>query len=482
MQHDEILEDVLEEFNNFARIPRQSGHEQGISDFLKSYLQALGLTVVQDGVNNIIADLPATAGLEKAPRIILQGHMDMVCVAEDGVEYDPLQDAIRLNRTDKYLEAVGTSLGADDGMGLAVALYVLKHCQQHGPLRFIATVDEERGMTGAINLSAKYLTDASYLINCDSENYDELTVGSAGSVNLDFTKEIARLAPKGQQAWQISISGLQGGHSGEQIGSGRGNAIRTLALALTALDGKDDAIELASMDGGKARNAIPDTAAAVIVTDKDENAIQAILSEQKAHFLAVYGYKDPGMVFTLQKAEQPEKVFAAGDKKSLLRLLDILHTGVYAMSQAVPGLVETSANLGVIRTDAKGVEVQFFPRSGIDEQVDEFVGLAENVAALTGFTAQVGTKSPGWKENKDSRLAGIMAEVFEAQNGRPMKVEIIHAGLECGWHFLKNPKLDMVSIGVTTQDIHSPQEKLVLSTVRPQAELVMATIAKLAKL
>ena len=477
----EILESVLDEFKNLAAIPRQSGHEQAVSDFLKKYLTEAGFSVQQDEVYNIIADAPASPGYEKAPLTIIQGHMDMVCVAEEGYSYDPQKDPIKLVRDDKYLSAEGTSLGADDGIGVAEGIYVLKNAKEHGPLRLIVTVDEERGMTGAVNLEDKYLADASFLINCDSENWDELTVGCAGSVNLDFSRKLKRTAPQGKAAWKISVNGLLGGHSGERIGDGRGNAIRTLALALQALQEKG-LVEVADFRGGKARNAIPDSAAAVIVTDLAEEEINEVLFVELGRFNKIYGSVDPKAKFQAVKAELPAEVLTAGDAKRLLSLLTILHTGVFAMSTVIPGLVETSANLGVVEMKADEVAVQYFPRSAVDQKIDEFRHFAQQIAELTGFTAHIGTQSPGWKENKDSRLAKIMAETFKAQNGQPMKVETIHAGLECGWHFRKNPQLDMVSIGVTTTDIHSPKERLELTTVEPQVKLILETLKKIAAL
>ena len=242
-QNNEILEGVLNEFAKLAAIPRKSGHEQAVSDFLKNYLTELGFAVTQDEKNNIIADKPACPGFENAPLTILQGHMDMVCVAAEGVAFDPLKDAIKLVRDEKFLRADGTSLGADDGIGVAEAIYIMKNAKDHGPLRMIVTVDEEQGMTGAIHLDAKHLQDAKFLINCDSENYDELTVGSAGSVNLDFSREIKWVKPEMTAAWQIEVKGLLGGHSGERIGDGRGNAIRTLAMTLAALAAEGEVTE-----------------------------------------------------------------------------------------------------------------------------------------------------------------------------------------------------------------------------------------------
>ena len=477
----EILERVLDEFKKLAAIPRANGHEQAVSDFLKSYLEHAGFAVVQDEKNNIIADKPASKGHEQAPLTILQGHMDMVAVGEEGYAYDPLTDPIKLVRSEKYLEAEGTSLGADDGIGVAEGLYLLKHAKEHGPLRLIVTTDEERGMTGAIALDAKYLKDAQFLINCDSENYDELTVGSAGSVDLSFERTLKRTEPQAKAAYKLTVRGLKGGHSGERIGDGRGNAIRTLALVLLALQ-QQGAVELADLHGGKAHNAIPNLAEATFATDIAKDALSKILAAEKAKFLAIYGSVDPSVELVLEEVPVPGSVLVAGDTKRLLRLLTVMHTGVYAMSTVIPGLVETSANLGVVTMEEDLVHVELFPRSAIDGKIDEFALYAQEIGELTGFTALVGTKSPGWKENKDSRLAKMMAEIFEAQNGKPMKVETIHAGLECGWHFRKNPHLDMVSIGVTTQDIHSPNEKLVLATVEPQVKLIEATLQKIAKM
>ena len=482
MENAKVLEGVLQEFSFLARIPRPSGHEKAVSDYLCQRLRTLGLMVVQDEKWNIIAEQAASQGFENAPRTILQSHMDMVCVAEDGVDYDPLHDGIQLRRSKDFLEAEGTSLGSDDGIGIAGILYVLQHCQEHGPLRVIFTVDEEQGMAGAIYLDAVHLADASYLINCDSEDYDVLTVGSAGSVDLDFSRTISwRRTGKGK-AWRLIVRGLHGGHSGERIGDGRGNAIRTMALCLQALRRSGIRFHLASIHGGKARNAIPADAQAVIVTETAAESLRSVLTEEKKAFLQMYGAADPAAEFLLEEAECPQKVFSHEDTEALIRLLTVLHTGVFAMSQVIPGLVETSANLGVIRTDIESLDFQYFPRSAVDARLDEFRYMAEAAAGLSGFKVHIGTQSPGWQERKNSCLARLMSEVFQAQNGRAMKLETIHAGLECGWHFGKNPKLDMVSIGVTTKDIHSPRERLVLDTVVPQVNLIMGTLARIAKM
>lgn len=476
----EIIDGVLAEFEEIAKIPRPSGHEEAVSNYLKKVFSDIGCTVVQDEKLNIIADLSASNGAESAPLTILQAHMDMVCVAAPGVEFNPLTDPVKLLNDGTVLSADGTSLGADDGIGVAEIIYIFKNLKNHGPLRAIITVDEEKGMTGAIHLDKKYLLDASYLINCDSENFDELTVGSAGSMNISFERNIVWQIPHYASAYKISLKGLLGGHSGMEIGKGRGNAIRTLALMLRRLQKEDIDFDLVEINGGTAINAIPVDGFAVIVTNEAEDKLQEILALEKENFLSIYGDVDGNLEISLEKVDMPARAFDTSLTSDLIRLLIMLHTGVYSMSQLKPSLVETSANLGILRTSDDKVEVFFFPRSASDGKVREFGDIAIAQAEATGFKANIGTQSPGWKERTDSVLMQTMNDIFQKQNGFPMQIETIHAGLECGWHFQKNPDLDIVSIGVTTIDIHSPNEKLLLESIAPQVNLITATLENIA--
>lgn len=482
MEKDKILENVLQEFRALAAIPRPSGHEKAVSDYLKAHLQKMGLTVVQDEKNNIIADLPAVPGKENVPRVILQGHMDMVCVAAPGVSYDPLRDPIELVVRDGILSAEGTSLGADDGIGVAIILHVLSHAEEHGPLRAIFTVDEERGMTGAIHLNKKYLEDAAYMINCDSEKLDELCVGCAGGVDLTFSRTMKLVDPEGKKAWKLSVNGLAGGHSGEAAGAGRANAIRLLALCFSALSEAGVSFSLASFTGGKAKNAIAAEAEAIFLSETaEEEELRAIFAEKREIFRHTYNTADPDIEVTLESASLPKKSFAAEDAADLLRLLRVFHTGVYQMSASMPGLVETSANLGMVNMEGSDVEISFYPRSNVEEKLHDFCRMAKDLAELTGFALHIGTIAPAWDEDRDNPLADTIVELFARQMEKPMKVETIHAGLECGWFYRKNPRMKFVSVGVTTHDIHSPKESLELSTVAPLAKLLLSTVKKLAE-
>nr|MCR5559948.1 M20/M25/M40 family metallo-hydrolase [Schwartzia sp. (in: firmicutes)] len=262
----EIIDGVLAEFMPMTKIPRPSGHEKAVSDYLKGVFEGMGCKVIQDAVNNLVADLPASKGMENAPLTILQSHMDMVCVAEKGRDYNPLTDEIKTIRTEEYLTADGTSLGSDDGTGIAEIIYIFKTLENHGPLRAIITVDEEVGMSGTEKLDPKHVQDAVFYINCDSEENDLLTIGSAGSVGIDFHRDIHwEPVPQGK-AWKISVRGLLGGHSGERIGDGRGNALRVLGQLMIELRAAGIEYDVSEMDGGQARNAIPDAGMFVFVS------------------------------------------------------------------------------------------------------------------------------------------------------------------------------------------------------------------------
>lgn len=262
LSDEEIIEGILKEFAGLAAHPRKSGHEKAVSDYLASRLRELGAQVHQDKVNNIIADVPASNGCETVPRTILQGHMDMVCVAKPGVAYDPLKDPIRMIREGNILRADGTSLGADDGIAAATFLFLLQQDFAHGPLRLIFTVDEEVHMTGSMNLDPRWLQDARYVINCDSEAADQIVVASAGSVHVDFTRKLTREDNPYDGALEIAANGFVGGHSGETINKGKSNAIKALAMALERMEQAGIPYRLGDFSGGAAANAIPSQARA----------------------------------------------------------------------------------------------------------------------------------------------------------------------------------------------------------------------------
>ena len=265
-----ILDGVLDNFAELAKIPRPSKHEQKVGNFLQKFFEARGLDVVRDKFNNVVAEIPASAGRESSPLTILQGHMDMVCVARAGVNFDPTRDAIKLIRDEKFLSADGTSLGADDGIGVAEILYLVdnRDAFSHGRIRAIFTADEEQGMSGALNLDEKFLSDAAYLLNCDSEKFGEIVVGCAGAVHVTFSRELHYVRPDTKlfTNMAVTVGGLRGGHSGEEISCGRINALK-VAIQIMRQISQRSKVRLAKLSGGKAFNAIPDHAEFVISTD-----------------------------------------------------------------------------------------------------------------------------------------------------------------------------------------------------------------------
>ena len=496
ISENEIVEGVLAEFSQLAKIPRPSGYEKAVSDYLYKLFSDMGCRVVQDDVNNIIADMEATEDCQEKPLTVLQAHMDMVCVAAEGVDFNPLTDEIKLVREGNLLHADGTSLGADDGMGIAIIVYIMKHLESHGPLRAVITVDEECGMTGAEKLAPEALADARYLINCDSEDWDLLTVGSAGSGDITFRQGFCPMRSSLPKLYRLKVSGLRGGHSGEEINCGGGNAIKALAACLHSWRQKGLAFDLVSFNGGRAKNVIPSSSEAVFYSDAGLEELAAAADESRQEFLAVYGSIEAGAFFAVEPVEDVEAIgTAAGvgrpqamdryQKDNLIDLLMCLSNGVSAMSQLCPGLVQTSANLGVVRTvfeadrGEKYIEVQYMPRSANEGSILEYYRTAEILARLTDFELQTGRISPSWGERQDSRLAKLMLEVFAEQNGQPMRMATIHAGLECSWHLQKNPQLDIVSIGTNNNDIHSPAETLELDTVAPQVRLIAEVLCRI---
>ena len=476
MTDKEILEGVLDEFKKLAAIPRPSGHIEKISQFLKDYFSEMGFKVFIDDVQNVIVDAPPAAGFENAPLIVLQSHMDMVAVAADGVPFNPTNDPIRLMRDEKYLKAAGTSLGADDGMGVATIMFLAKNMKARGALRFIFTVDEEIGMTGASFLDEKYLKDAKYLINCDSEVFDELTVGCAGNVTMDFEKEINRVPVTKKNVVEINLTGLLGGHSGERIGDNRGNAITALAKACREIDAQSE-IELIEINGGNARNAIPSFATCVIATDMEPDMLNITLMNEGRSLYSMYD--EEGATFSVKEVATGKKAIARGDAMRILQFINLVHSGTYAVHQN--GEVETSANLGIIRTEETKIKISVLPRSSRDKKLDLFISQGKDLAELTGFKAAFSDKTPSWSYSESVPLAEKMKEIFEHITGKKMRIKETHAGLECGYFKKKNPNLEIVSIGTTNEEIHSPRERLVLATVAPIVRMIEETILEISK-
>lgn len=474
-----VLEAVLAEFNELTKIPRQSYHEEAVSNYLAGWASSHGFDYVQDDLKNIIIEVPPTAGYEEAPLTILQGHMDMVCVAKDGVAYNPLTDPIKTIRSETTLTADGTSLGADNGIGVAIALYLVTTDEiVHGPLRVIFTVNEEEGFTGAMGIDPKYFQDATYLINCDSETYGELTESCAGSNRYNFSRANNWVAPTGDLAYQISLSGLIGGHSGMEIGLNHANAIKNVGDALSYLTRNGVHIELAAFDGGAASNAIPTSATAtVVIAAADQPAFDKLMAETVRQFGQTYSKIETNYQFTYEQTALPAQVLSAADQTSFLNLIAGIQDGVHTISQFADNLIESSTNLGLAKISEASTTLNTMARSSTDLHLSQYTLAYNSLAEMAGYQVELVLPNPGWPLEPDNPLRDLYAQEYKNYTGKDVKLIAIHAGLECGCFAQKNPELRMISVGPDLKDVHTPNETLYLESIPP----TVAVLANLLK-
>lgn len=472
---------VIEEFLQIASIPRPSHHEEAIGDYLFQWALNRHLAVQRDELGNLIIEKAATAGCETSPRVILQAHMDMVCVAAEGVSYDSLKDPIRVVNNGKALSAEGTSLGADDGIGIAICLYFLQdQTLKHGPLRVIITVNEEDGMSsGAMN--PKYL-DADYLINLDWEWLGSLCNSSAGGDFFSLSKKFTRKKASAESvAMQLRLSGLLGGHSGVDINRGRLNALLGIATALHALEKANIPFELSDFHGGQARNAIPSSAEAALWVSKNHlSAAEKVLADYGSGLRHSFESVESHLSFSFESAGQiSDNVIPSDAVTDLLKMLTVLPSGVHTMSPFVPGLVESSQNIGLLTMDDHTMTIASMQRSCSHFRAVEIQRISSVAATLCGFAYQAGEHTPAWAVNPVSRLTALACEEYLSLTGKQMVVEPVHGGLECGAFFEMNPNLDMIAIGPTLCDVHSPKETCDLESVDITTQLVARLLEKL---
>lgn len=451
-------------FLALSAIPRGSGDEAAAARWVADQGRALGLEVEQDEVGNVLIRKPGTPGREDRPVVAMQAHVDMVCEKNEGTAHDFAKDPIRVVRDGDWLHAMGTTLGADNGIGVAAGLAVLASDLPHPPLELLVTVDEESGLTGANRLRPGWLR-ARYLLNLDSEEEGKLTVGCAGGVDTVATRAVTmRPRPAGTAAWRVKVTGLKGGHSGVDIGAGRGNALRLLGQALAAVRPRFG-LAIADVRGGNKRNAIPREASAVVLgAPADEAALREALADQQAHWRAAFGSLDPEPTLALEPAEA-DAAMSDADADAVVGLLVVGPHGVEATSPDIPGLVQTSTNLGVVHTRDGRVEVTFLTRSAIEASK---LALAERIdvaCALAGFATRREGGYPGWKPEPTAPIVRLVDAAHVARFGKPLDVVAIHAGLECGLVGQKYPGLQMVSLGPDMVDVHTPQERVSVPSV-----------------
>lgn len=458
---------VWEQFEAITRVPRPSKKEEKIIEYLINFAIAHGIEYQKDQIGNVVMRKAATAGYEDRPCVILQSHMDMVCEKLPEVDFDFDNDPIQTKIVDGWVMAEGTTLGADCGIGMAAALAILlDKDSEHGPIEALFTVDEETGLTGAFNLGEGMLS-GKYLINLDSEDEGEIFIGCAGGVDtVAYFKAEYDSAPAEYDYYKLSISGLMGGHSGDDINKGRANSNKLLARILLEAH-EDYNARISYMDGGNLRNAIPRDAYALFGVDRPSSQsfkqrFEAWATEVKAEFTLT----EPQMQISLCSEPKPERVLKLELQQNLLHALVGIANGVISMSQAVEGLVETSTNLASVKfSDNDEIIVTTSQRSSVESAKLYAKKMVESTLILAGAEVKHSDGYPGWAPNPNSQLLRHSVECYKDLFGTEPKVKAVHAGLECGLFLEKYPDLEMVSFGPTLRGVHSPEERLEIATV-----------------
>ena len=464
-------------FAELSRIPRESKNEAAAGRFVVRVAKELGLPHAQDAAGNVVVRKPASPGFEGRASLCLQGHLDMVCVAAPGRKHDFARDPIALKREGGWITADGTTLGADNGIAVATCLAIMAdRTFAHGPLELLFTVDEETGLTGARELDGGLLKSR-MLLNLDSEDEGVLTVGCAGGGDsLGAWKLDADPAPSGAVALEVRVTGLKGGHSGVEIHTQRGNAIKLLARVLRALEALG--ARVSRLEGGSKRNAIPAEAAAVVCLPKAKvgEASGLAISLREA-FRAELSEIEPGLdVVVGPAAKKPSRVWRRALQRRVLATITALPHGVVRMSDAIPGLVETSTNVAVLAQTPRSVTLATSQRSLVATCMAEMVATVRTILELGGAEVTGADPYPGWKPDMASPILRIAVDTYRELYGREPKVEAIHAGLECGIIGEKVPGMDMVSLGPTIKGAHSPDERVEIAAVAKYWEYLRAIL------
>lgn len=464
-------------FNAISEIPRESGHEEKIREFLVSWAKEHNLEAKIDRAGNVIIKAEATKGMEKKEPLALQAHMDMVCVKKEGSKHDFRKDPIEILAKNGKLVAKDTSLGADNGIGMAIAMDALSDKElEHGRLEAIFTFSEETGLNGAFQLEEKDVVSRR-LINLDSEEEGIFYIGCAGGV--DITADYENMSPESVtkgKALRVKASGMLGGHSGGEIHKERANAIKVLSRALYTIQ-KDQDLLLSDIKGGTRRNVIPSSAEALIVVNDADKARRAI-SELQKKLSDEYSLSDPNIRLDVEEESLPDRALSDFDSYDVIGVLYSSPNGVRAMSLKTPGIVETSSNLAVVSMKNMKVFVEWSVRSLVeslrDNTADEIIALA----SLCGFNAKSGSAYPGWAPNPDSKLSKELREAYRDFTGKDPIVTSIHAGLECGIINDRIKGMDSISIGPDLFDVHSVNENLDIKSAERLDSFIKAFVSK----
>ena len=468
---------VWNHFHSLTQIPRPSGKKEEVTAFLADFGRSLGLETIVDSMGNVIVRKPASPGYENHPGVILQGHSDMVPQKNNDTVFDFEKDPIEAYIDGEWVTANGTTLGADNGIGLAAAMAAMEDADLvHGPLECLFTATEETGMDGAFGLKSGLLK-GDILLNLDSETEGELYVGCAGGMDVNVTFKYREQPLEGKfAAYKVTVKGLKGGHSGIQIGTQRANANKVL-FRLLRQETESYGLELASVEGGNMRNAIPREAWAVVVVREAEKAIfeANVKTYEKVIIKEFEGIEDSIEIFA-EEVECPKMIIPHLESHSLIRAICGCPNGVQRMSIAMENLVQTSSNLAIVVSNGSTIEVKCLLRSSVDTEKGELAGAISSVFELAGADVELSGSYSGWNPNMKSPILHTMLESYEKLYGVKPSVTAIHAGLECGIIGAKYPGMDMISFGPTICYPHSPDEKVNIASVEKFFDFLLNTI------
>ena len=455
---------VFKYFEEISQIPRGSGNEKAISDYLKSFGEKLGFETIQDEALNIIIRKPATKGYENCPGVILQGHMDMVCEKNKDTDHDFEKDPLKLRIIDDNIYATGTTLGADNGIAVAMGMAVLaSNDLEHPPIEVLVTTDEEAGMSGAMALDGSLLK-GQYIINLDSEEEGFLLVSCAGGVTATSSlKAEYTNVDSNKQALLIDIKGLFGGHSGIDIIKQRANSNILMGRLLNLLSVKFD---LAKIEGGSKNNAIPRECEAIILVDKNDVAkAKEDINKIAQIFQKEFSTSDPGIIVKCSETNI-DKMLTCESTDNVVKLLNLIPNGIQTMSMDIEGLVESSTNLGVVRTLDNEITFECAVRSSVSTLKDSITNKMDLLANTLGGSLKLESDYPAWEYSKGSKLEEICVETYEKLTGKKPTIMAIHAGLECGLLLDKMPHAQAISLGPDMANVHTPEEHLSISSTQ----------------
>jgi len=464
-------------FDQICAIPHPSHHEDTLANFIVNWAKEKHFFAERDEAGNVLIRKPATVGMENRTPVVLQAHLDMVPQANEGNPHDFTKDPIRPYIDGDWVKAKGTTLGSDNGIGLASTLAVLESDNiAHPPLEVLLTMTEETGMDGALHLRRNWL-QSDILINTDTEEVGEIYIGCAGGINANLSIPIQWENNTFEQSIQLTLKGLRGGHSGCDIHTGRANAIKVMALVLAKLPQNTSPFQLAEIRGGSIRNAIPREAVAILVFNGEPHAFESEVEKLNILLKEELFIAEPNLKLFLESSEKPQSIFTLESTEKVIHLLNALPNGVIRNSDVIKNVVESSLSIGVLKTEEHSVKGTILVRSLIESGKDYVTELLTSVANLAGAKTEFSAPYPGWKPVNDSSILNLTQKHYAEVLGKQPDIKVIHAGLECGLLKEHYPNIEMISLGPTIRNAHSPDEKVQISTVTTYWNVLVNVLA-----